>query len=144
MLWKVAGVSEPTHLPPQHSDCRLQTWDWAAENTTSSLSPSPPPPSCQLPTLSTPLYRGGWRQNIKALNWFHLSSRHNWWTWCSCQLQDHSIFPAWGFPIIQVGEEKYGAMCRHGMQRSGIASMSAESVLWAAWDCCLLHQLHTC
>ena len=50
----------------------------------------------------------------------------------------------WGFPIIQGGEEKYGAMCRHGMQRSGIASMSAESVLWAAWDCCLLHQLHTC
>ena len=50
----------------------------------------------------------------------------------------------WGFPIIRVVEEKYGAMCRHGMQRRGIASMSAESVLWAAWDCCLLYQLHTC
>ena len=47
----MAGVSAPTHLPPQHSDCRLQTWDWAAENTTSSLSPSPPP--SQLPADNT-------------------------------------------------------------------------------------------
>ena len=129
-------------LSTQTADCRLETELQRTQHP--HYHHHLPHPSCQLTTLSTPLYRGGWRQNIKALNWFHLSSRHNWWTWCSCQLQDHSIFPAWGFTIIQVGEEKYGAMCRHGMQRRGIASMSAESVLWAAWDCCLLYQLHTC
>ena len=64
-------------------------------------------------------------------------------TWCSCQVQDHSIFSE-DFPLF--GWERRNMEQCVDRECRGIASMSAESVLYCepAWDCCLLHQLHTC
>ena len=147
------------YLHPLISSPSTQTADWGLE-TELRRTQHPhyhhhlPHPSCQLTTLSTPLYRGGWLHNIKALNWFHLSSRHN---WCyMVQLSSaRSLNIFWGFPIIRVGEEKYGAMCRHRMQRNcenecwictvsppGTAVYCTNYTLVSSRTLALLHSIH--